>query len=112
MDVSDLRKRILRALDDARKASDVRRQEADQATAAYTAFLSNIAGPLFLQAATVLRAAGHEFTAHTPAGSVKLAADRSGQEFLELELDSTGPRPQVIGRTSFFRRRGQVVEER
>lgn len=112
MDVSDLRKRILRALDDARKAAATRREETDQAAAAYASFLSDIAGPLFLQAAAVLRAAGHEFTAHTPAGSVKLAADRSGQEFLELELDTSGARPQVIGRTSFFRGRGQVTEER
>ena len=113
MDVSDLRKRILRALDDAQKSTAVRRQAADEAAAAYTAFLSDIAAPLFVQAAMVLRAAGHEFTANTPAGSVKLISDRSSQEFLELELDTTGARPQVVGRTSAARgRRGQIVEER
>jgi hypothetical protein len=113
MDVSDLRKQILRALDEAQKMAAAKRRTIDDAVTAYNTFLAQLAGPLFVQAANVLRAAGHEFTAHTPAGSVKLAADRSGAEFLELELDSSGLRPQVIGRTSFSRgRHGQVVEER
>ncbi len=113
MDVSDLRKRILRALDDARKDATVRRQEIDAAAAAYQDFLTNTAVPLVRQAVTVLRAEGHQFTANTPAGSVRLALDGSPQTFLEFELDGTGERPQVIGRVSITRgRQGIVVEER
>jgi hypothetical protein len=113
MDVSELRKRILRAIDDARKDAALRRQSSDQAAEAYADFLSTIAAPLFVQAAIVLRAAGHEFTANTPAGSVRLTADRSADEFVELELDTSGTPPQVIGRTSVRRgRQGHLVEER
>src|SRR6266487_3966409 len=113
MDVSDLRKRILRALDDARKESAARRHATDRAAADYERFLAEVAVPLFRQAATVLRAEGQDFAAHTPAGSVRLMSDRASQDFIELELDATNPQPQVIGRTSLARgRKGLIVEER
>jgi hypothetical protein len=113
MDVSDLRKRILRALDDARKQSAARREATDRAAADYERFLSQIAVPLFRQASTVLRAEGQEITANTPAGSVRLVSDHTANAFIELELDATAPDPQVVGRTSVDRgRKGVVVEER
>jgi hypothetical protein len=113
MDTSDLRKRILRALDDARKDATARRHVVDAAAAAYQEFLENTVAPLVRQAVTVLRAEGHAFTANTPAGSVRLVSDASPQTFLEFELDATGPEPQVIGRVSLTRgRQGVVVEER
>ena len=113
MDVSDLRKRIIRALDEARKDATARRQEVDAATAAFETFLANSAVPLVRQAAAVLRAEGHQFTVNTPAGSVRLASDGSPQTFLEFELDVAGHTPQVVGRVSLARgRQGVVVEER
>ena len=112
MDVSEIRKQIIRALDNARKDADARRQATDQARSEYEIFLRDIAVPLFRQAATVLRALGHEFAANTPAGSVRLESP-SSQEYLELELDATGGRAQVIGRTGMMRgRSGPLVEER
>ena len=103
----------MRALDDARKDAASRRSNVDKAAAAYEAFLTGIAIPLFRQASTVLRAEGQPFTANTPAGSVSLVSDRGAQDFLELELESAGPQAHVIGRTSRARgRQGPVVEER
>jgi hypothetical protein len=65
------------------------------------------------QAATVLRAEGHQFTANTPADSVRLVSDGSPQTFLEFELDTNGTQPLVLGRVSLTRgRQGVVVEER
>jgi len=113
MDVSDLRKRILRALDDARKEAAARRINVDRASASYDQFLSTIAVPLFRQAATVLKAQGVPFTAETPAASVRLVSDHASQEFIELELDAGAPQPQVLGRSSAVRGgHGPVVEER
>jgi hypothetical protein len=112
MDVSDLRKRILRSLDDARKESAERRTTGDQAAAEYDGFLSNIAMPLFRQAATVLSAEGHPFSTHTPAGSVRLVSDHAADDFLELALDATAAPPQVVARTSLTRGRRQLVDER
>jgi len=113
MDVSDLRKRILRALDDARKDAVARRHEVDEAGKAYDVFLEGIAVPLLRQAALVLNANGNSFSVHTPAGSARLVSDASGQTFVEFTLDTTGPMSQVIGRVSLTRgRQALVVEER
>ena len=112
MNVSELRKRILRALDEARKETAARRVDVDRAAVDYERFLTDVAVPLFRQAATVLRAEAHPFTANTPAGSVRLVSDHAPGDFVELELDASVPTPQVIGRTSTRSRRGPVVQER
>ena len=113
MDVSDLRKRIIRALDDARKESATRRSSVDQAAAAYAKFLDQVAVPLLRQAQIVLKAEGQMFTVHAPAGSARLASDASGETFLEQTLDATGGTPQVMGRVSVARgRQGVVVDEK
>jgi hypothetical protein len=112
MDVSDLRKRILRALEDGRKDAAQRRTEVDAATRAYETFLLTIAVPLMRQAADVLKAEGQTFTIETPAGSVRLSSQTSPNTFLEFVLDAAGQRPQVVGRVSLARaRHGHLVEE-
>jgi hypothetical protein len=113
MDTSDLRKRILRALDDARKDASARRATVDEAARAYEKFLAEIAVPLMRQASAVLNAEGHKFSVHTPANGVRLASDAAPETFLEIELDSASASPQVLGRVSLQRgRQGQVVSER
>jgi hypothetical protein len=113
MDVSELRKRILRAIDDAKKDVSARRSTLDAASKAYEEFLDAVAVPLLRQSANVLKASGHLFDVHTPAGSVRLVAERSPHTFLEIALDTSQPDPEVIGRVSLTRgRQGLVVEER
>jgi hypothetical protein len=113
MDVSDLRKGILRALDDSRKDAAARRAESDRVSAAYDQFLNAIAIPMFRQAAQVLRAENLPFAVNTPAGSVSLVSDHGSQNFLELELDASATPAQVLGRTSRTRgNRGPLIEER
>lgn len=113
MDVSELRKRILRAIDEARQDAANRRTVVDASAQAYQAFLRDTAVPLLRQAAQVLNAAGHTFIVHTPAASARLAAEKSPETFLEIELDAARPEPIVIGRVSVARgRHGQVIEER
>ena len=113
MDVSDLRKRIIRALDDARKDASDRRVVVDEAGRAYETFLLDIATPIMRQAALVLKAEGHPFTVQTPAGTVRLVADAAAETFIELGLDTSGAFATVIGRASIARgRRGHLVEER
>lgn len=113
MDVSDLRKRILRALDDARKDQSSRRGVLDEASQAYATFLQTFGVPLLKQAVSVLRAEKHSFTVNTPAGGAQLISDASPNTFLEFALDTTGPTPQVIGRVSLAHgRQGRIVEER
>jgi hypothetical protein len=113
MDVSELRKRILRAIDDARKEAAGRRTVVDEAAKAYQQFLETIAVPLLRQAAIVLNAEGHGFVVHTPASSARLAAEKYPETYLEVALDSSGAEPEVVGRVSITRgRRGLILEER
>jgi hypothetical protein len=113
MDVSELRKRILRAIDEARKDAADRRTIVDDSAKAYATFLDTIAVPLLRQAAQVLNADNHVFIVHTPAASARLASEKSPQTFLEVELDVSGAEPAVIGRVSVTRgRQGLVIEER
>jgi hypothetical protein len=109
MDVSDLRQRILRALEAGKNDAALRRTEVDAAAAAFDKFLVNVAVPLLRQAQTILKAEGQLFSVHSPAGSAKLVADASAQTFLEFVLDSSGNRPLVIGRVSIARGSKRVV---
>jgi len=113
MDVSDLRKRILMALDTARKDAASRRTVVDEANRAYETFIETIAVPLLRQAQTVLRAEHQPFTVHHPAGAARLVSDNSADTFLEFAMGTSGAQPQVIGRASLARgRQSVVVEER
>jgi hypothetical protein len=113
MDVSELRRRILRALDDAKNDAALRRTEVDASQRAYDEFLERVAVPVLRQTQAVLKAEGHSFTVHAPAGGARIVSDNSAETFLEFVLDQSGERPLVIGRTSRQRGRGRVaVEER
>jgi hypothetical protein len=112
VEVSELRKRILRALEDARKDAASKRQAVDEASAAFTEFLEHIATPLLRQAAQVLNSTGPTFSVHTPAGSVRLHSDKSPASFVELTLDTSKVPVEVIGRTSVARGREGHVDER
>ena len=111
MDVSDLRQRILRALDAARVEAASRRSETDAARAAYDRFLEDVAVPLLRQAQSILKAEGHLFTVHAPAGSAKLISDAHPETYLELVLDTGGSHPQVVSRISHARGGKRVVVE-
>jgi hypothetical protein len=112
MDVSELRKRILHALDDARRDAEGRRQGRGDAEKHWERFLPAPAVPLFRQAATVLKAEGHLFSVHTPASSVRLVSDGSPETYLEVVLDSSEGSPRMVGRLSVSRGRGrQTLEE-
>ena len=75
------------------------------------AFLDRIAIPVFKQVANVLRVEGYLFTVFTPGGSVRLMSDRSTEDYVELELDTTDAEPAVNGRTSRSRGRRVLTSE-
>jgi len=100
MEVSAVRQQILLAIERAKRTSADRRAVNDAAGREYGPFLEQIAVPLFRQAATILRAEGYAFSLFTPSGSVRLMSDKSADDFIELGLDTSGPVPVVVGRTS------------
>ena len=118
MDTGELRRRILRALEEStndaalrRDDADaaLRRTEADAAARAYDDFLATLAVPMLKQAIDVLKAERQNFVLNAPAGSARIVSEGASDTFLEFVLDSAGNRPQVLGRVSRARRRQRVV---
>ncbi len=112
MEVSEVRRRLRTAIDQARRDSSLRRERADAASRAYDQFLEQVAVPTFQTIANVLVAEGHRFAVFTPAGSVRLASERSGEDFIELALDASQDPPVVVVRMSRGRGRRQLTSER
>ena len=112
METSDVRKRIKDSLDRAKKLAAERRARNTEGSATYGVFLQNAAVPVFQQAASALKAEGYPFTVNTPAGSVRLVSDHSSHDFIDLRLDTTGARPQVLVRVERLKGRETTSEER
>lgn len=112
MDVSEVRRRLRGAIEQARREAVERRQRADEAAKQYEQFLEQHAVPMFHVFAAALTGEGRRFKVFTPAGSVRLASESSGEDFIELALDATQDPPRVLGRTSRGRGRRMITAER
>lgn len=100
MESSEVRRHLRELLERAKRAAAEKRAHADLANREFPTFLDKVAAPLFRQTASVLKAEGFAFTVFTPGGSLKLASDRSPQDFIEIRLDTSGDVPVVLGHTS------------
>jgi hypothetical protein len=112
MDISEVRRRLRAAIAGARTRAQERRALVDTASREYETFLSERAIPLFHAFASALAAEGLRFKVFTPAGSVRLAADGSAEDYIEIALDTAGDTPLVVGRSSRGRGRRLVTSER
>jgi hypothetical protein len=112
MEVSEVRRRLRAAVEEARQKAADRRARTDIAAKDYDEFLAQRAAPVFHQLAAALTAEGHLFKVFTPAASVRLASERSHEEFVEVALDDSANPPTVVGRTSRGRGRRMVSSER
>ena len=112
MEVSQVRKRVQQGVAAARTRAQERRQQTDEATRDYKVFLEVVATPLVQQLANVLKVEGYAFTASTPGDGVRLTNDRGRDDFIELTLDTSGERPQVVGRITQSRGSRRLDEER
>ena len=111
MEVSLVRKRLKAAIDAARDRAQRRRQRVADAERAYDAFLNDVARPVARQVANALKAEGYSFTVFTPGGGLRLASDRTREDFIEFALDTSGDRAEVIGRVSRQRGSRTIDEE-
>lgn len=116
IDSGVLRKRLKTQIDAARRAAATRRERSSAAAREYEEFLETRAIPAFRAMANVLRAEGIPFEVMTPGASVRLVADKSRDDLIELELDSTLDPPQpmlttVQGRGSRILRTERLVKE-
>ena len=112
MEISEVRRRLRGAIEQARQQAAARRTRSDDASRDYEVFLSGRAVPVFHSFAGALSAEGHLFKVFTPAGSVRLASQKSQDDFIELVLDTDSDPPQVLGRISRGRGRRSISHER
>jgi hypothetical protein len=112
MEISAVRRRVQQGLATARTRAQERRHQTDAAVRDYAVFLETVATPLVQQLANVLKVEGYAFTASTPGDGVRLTNDRGRDDFVELALDTSGERPQVIGRITQSRGSRRLDEER
>lgn len=112
MEISDVRKQLLQTIDRARRAAAEHRARADAAARTYEVFLEKVATPVCRMLAGALRAEGHAFAVHTPTGGLRLASDRSAEDFIEFALDTSADPPTVIARVSRARGHRVVSAER
>jgi hypothetical protein len=111
MEISDIRRRLRHALEQARKDSAERRARTDLAATAYGAFLRDVAAPVFRTFANVAKAEGHAFAVFTPAEGLRLASERHADDFMEVWLDTSLDPPQVSTRVGRVRGRDLTMKE-
>jgi hypothetical protein len=104
VEVSHVRRRLKATIDASRDRSAKRRDLNAAARGAYEKFLNDTAVPVARQLANALKVEGYGFTVSTPGHGVRLASDRAREDFIELDLDTSGERPEVMARVS--RQRG------
>ena len=112
MEVSHVRNRVNRAIEAARERGQHRRQRTAAAEREYVAFLEHVATPVIRQVANALKVEGYAFTVFTPGGGLRLAWDRTRDDYVEFALDADAPTPQVVARISQTRGSRTLDDER
>ena len=112
MDTPEVRRRLRAVIDQAKRGASARRERSDAATRDYETFLQQRAVPTFHTFAAAMVAEGFRFKVFTPAGSVRLASESGGEDFIEIALDATLDPPRPVGHTSRSRGRRSLVTER
>lgn len=106
-DIAQLRKRLQKAIETARRDASERRTRVQDAQQAYDAFLETHAIPAFRAVAVVLKSEGLSWEVMTPSGEVRLVPDRRRDEAIALAFDATAEPPQPM--VSITRGRGGRV---
>lgn len=106
-DVSQIRKRIQKAIEVARREASDRRTRLHEAQRAYDEFLDTKAIPAFRSVAVVLKSEGLAWEVMTPSGEVRLVPDRKRDESIAISFDATADPPQPM--VSVTRGRGSRV---
>jgi hypothetical protein len=112
MESSVVRKRVRESIDRAQRAAAARRAANHQAGEAWRQIREHVAIPLLQQVSQALKADGYPFRTMTPGETVRLASERSADDYIELMLDTSGPTAAVVAHISRTRGRDRFSEER
>ena len=111
VDTSEIQKRVRRTIDQSRRAAEARRARAVSETRAGEQALRRVVAPVFKTVVAALKAEGHPFRVSTPVDAVRMSAEASGDNFIELVLDTTGDQSVLRGRVSRIRGRRLLIDE-
>ena len=111
METADICKRLRQTIQGARRAAAARRQLAQTAEQTGSRVLASVVTPVFKTIASALKAEGYPFRVFTPPGEVRLASEKSGDEFIELAVDTAREMPALVGRTSRMWGRRLLADE-
>jgi hypothetical protein len=112
LEVSQVRRRLTAAIEQARRIAQQRRERSSETQRAYEVFLAEVAVPVARMVGHVLKSEGYLFTVATPGGGLRLISDRGRDDYVEIALDTTANPPIVVGRTSYSRGSRTISEER
>ena len=112
MEVSDVRRRLRGAIEDARRRTAERRGRNDEAARTWERALTEVVIPTFHQVAQALNAEGYRFKVVTPGATARLVPERGGDEFIELALVTDRDEPAVQLASTQGRGRRMVSVER
>jgi hypothetical protein len=106
-DIALIRKRLHKAIDEARRSANDRRAHLHEARKAFDEFLDARALPAFRSVAMVLKAEGLQWEVMTPSGEVRLSPERRRDDGIALTFDDLAQPPQPI--VTITRNRGGRV---
>ncbi len=112
LETAEVRRQLTHRLAELKKAQVQRRGAIDAARVAFEAALEREIAPTVRQFAQALKAEGFPFSVQTPASSVRLVSDRSGENVVDIVLELGLEQPAVVVRSSFSRGRRQIEDER
>jgi hypothetical protein len=112
MEVSDVRRRLRNAIDEARRRAEERRGRRDEASRAWERLLPEVAAPAFHMMASALTGEGQRFKVLTPGTAIRLSPERGGEEFIELALDTDREQPALLLTSTRGRGRRMLSSER
>jgi hypothetical protein len=103
LEPGDVRKRLRQTMEFVKKQAAARRAATAEIGRDYDRFLEERATPVMRYLAQALRGEGLPFVIETPAGRVRLASERSKDDYLEVALDASKYPPVVVGRSNYVR---------
>ncbi|MDQ3070298.1 MAG: hypothetical protein M3R55_11295 [Acidobacteriota bacterium] len=110
-ELTDLRRRVRQAIQDARNKAAARRTSRDEASRAWDVALDQVVVPLSRDMAAALTGEGLGFRLDTPGRVARLVSDKSPDDYIEIALDDSddAESPEVLGRIVRGRGRQNVV---
>lgn len=112
LDVAEVRRRVRLRIETLKHEAAQHRVQVDAATASFGPWLDRVGVPLFRQFTNVLRAEGLLFRVLTPAGHVRIEAERSADHYLDLVLDTERRPVAIVLRRGYTRGQHLFEDER